>query len=100
MENRIYWVSIKFKFKYKNDQNLEIGYTYIFLRAKDVRACLTKVLKALDDEDLKPLDIEFIKPYHKETVWDSEERNERYKKLVEMAEKKKYVFDQLYVIAS
>jgi hypothetical protein len=94
MEKRIYWSSIEFK--YKNDQNIEFGYTYIFLRAKDVRDCLSKILKALEVENLKPIDIEFIKPYSKETKWEDPERNEHYKKLVQIAEKKKYVIDHLY----
>lgn len=96
----MYWVSLEFRFRYKHGDGYKHGFTYVFLRAKDVPACLSKLTKILEKEELKPVDIEFIKPYPNDMSWSDPARDQHYRNLVAIAQKKMYAIDHLYVVAS
>ena len=99
MKTKIYWTSIEYRYDEKSDdfKKLKGGFVYAFIKAKDVRDTLEKILDALKMLNLNPVDIEFIKPYDKTLGWETPENTKRYLSLFKEAGKSTTaIFDVFY----
>ena len=100
MENKIYWTGIEYNYDEKSN-DLKGGFVYAFVKSFDVREALEKVLKALKEEKLVPLDIEFVSPYDEEMEWETEEQTKQFLEMYEDAKNTEdVIFDDFYAYES
>ena len=96
---RIYWAGIEYKYgqSFSKNDKLKGGFVYGFVKAKDVRDALNKFDRRLKEEDLIPIEIEFITTYDNEMEWETEEQKVNYCRLIsEAQETSEVVFDDFY----
>src|SRR5687767_3512596 len=99
MESKVYWSSIEYKYGEPSDnpEKLIGGFTYVFIKAFDVRDALEKITESLDRIGLQPIEIEFLSPYDKATEWETSKETKHYRKLFMDAQNStKVVFDDFY----
>ena len=96
MEDKVYWSSIEYSYEADAEEYGELkgGFVYVFCSAFDVRQALGDIILKLEKEKLKPIEIEFLKPYEEELEWETEGHTNHYLALYrEVCRTKKIVFD-------
>lgn len=96
MDNKIiYWTGVEYG--YDKNKNLKGGFVYAFIKAFDVRDALELLLKRLKQEDLIPIEIEFISPYNQDMEWENKKQTKHYSKLyIEAINTDIIIFDDFY----
>jgi hypothetical protein len=98
-ELKIYWSGIEYTYAKESPSygKLQGGFVYGFVQANDARDALKKFEKRLKEEDLIPLQVEFISLYDIEMEWESDEQTDNYCQLYnEAKETSKVIFDDFY----
>lgn len=98
---KIYWTSVEFDITNPSlYENCVGGFVYLFFKAKDVLDAIPKIEKAIEEEDLKINQIEFVSQYD-EIPWDSEEEQVKYDSLAKKAESGEgVVWDEIFAYES
>lgn len=95
----IYWASIEFNLKPKNKDfgKFKGGFVYLFVKANDKITALKKIKTELDKANLKPINIEFIKPY-KNVEWENEKEEKHFEIIIEETnDSSEVIFDDFYM---
>jgi len=89
MERKVFWMGIEYSYMRGSEEygKLKGGFVYAFIKAYDVREALTKTINRLKEIKLKPIEIEFLKPYEKELEWETLELTNHYLILYEETDK-------------
>ena len=83
----VYWTSVEFDILTPAAYEDCIGgYVYLFLKARDVMDAIPKIQKAIEQEDLRIHQVEFVSLYD-EMSWESKEDRAQYDALAEDARK-------------
>ena len=91
----VYWTSVEYEYKVK--KNLEGGFVFIFVKARDAISAYEIIKEDFASKNLVPISWDFICPFDVNTEWDSEEETLYYKGLYEKALKsKRCVYDNFY----
>ncbi len=92
----LYWTSVEFDIL--NPAAYEDcvgGFVYLFLNARDVQDAVPKIKAAVENEDLKIDQIEFVSPYEG-IPWDSKEAQSHYDALAaEAASGNEIIWDEI-----
>lgn len=99
MSKRIYWSSVEYIFNEDSPKfgKLKGGAVYAFVKAKDARDSLEKIIKALTDEFLIPVDVEYISIYDTDIEWENDEETSQFMQLYQEAENSnEVIFDVFY----
>ena len=99
MEKKIYWSSIEYSYSKnsKEAEKLKGGFVYALIKAYDAREALEKIQSALDNENMIPIEIEYISPYDVNMEWEEEDQTSHFNGLYEEAGKKSdVIFDEFY----
>jgi hypothetical protein len=80
MKGKVFWTGIEYSYMEDAEEygKLKGGFVYAFIKAHDVRDALDKIIDKLKIMRLKPIEIEFLKPYEKELEWETEEQTKHY----------------------
>lgn len=82
---KVYWTSIEFDILEPSSyENCIGGFVYLFLKAEDVLDAIPKIINAIEQEDLKIIQVEFVSEYD-EVPWQSEEEQIKYDSLAKKA---------------
>lgn len=83
----LYWTSVEFDIMTPAAyENCIGGYVYLFLKARDVLDAIPKIQDAIEGEDLRINQVEFVSLYD-EMTWESPEDRSQYDALAEAAQK-------------
>lgn len=92
---KVYWSSVEYS--YSGKKNLKGGFVFAFVKAFDVREALAKLLAALDENKMTPVEIEYIMPYDIDTEWESPEETSKFLDINNVALKSdEVIFDDFY----
>ena len=94
-DKKIYWSGVEYS--YEENKDLKGGFVYVFIKAIDVRDALNLLLNGLKQENLIPLEIEFISPYSQDMEWENKKQTKHYSKLYnEALNTDIIIFDDFY----
>lgn len=98
---KVYWTSVEFDIVNPSAyENCVGGFVYLFLKAGDVLGAIPKITKAIEEEDLKINQVEFVSPYD-DVPWPSEEEQIKYDSLAKEAESTDdVVWDEIFAYES
>jgi hypothetical protein len=97
----VYWTSVELNILDPSSyQNCVGGFVYLFFKAEDVLDAIPKIKKAIEEEDLKIHQVEFVSPYD-DSPWPSEEEQLRYDALAKQAGAgEEVVWDEIFAYES
>ncbi|MGB5990496.1 MAG: hypothetical protein WBG43_12270 [Marinifilaceae bacterium] len=103
MEKKVFWSSIEYSYciDAKEYKKLKGGFVYVFFKAFDVKEALSEIILEFNRIKLKPIDIEFLKPYETELEWESVEITNHYLDLCEKSNNStNVIFDDFHAYES
>lgn len=98
---KLYWTSVEFDMVDPSSYDGCVGgFVYLFFKAKDVIEAMLIIQKAIEEEDLRIIQVEFVTPYD-EIPWDSQEDQQKYDALAREAEAgDEVVWDDIFAYES